>query len=84
MYADYDYYTTEYGGKMSADDYKRFGRKAERKIDTITGGKLQFAFPVNERDAQAVKDAVCELADFLFQIDQYNAAAMESMGTVAQ
>lgn len=84
MYADYDYYTTEYGGKMSADDYKRFGRKAERRIDTITGGKLQFAFPTNERDAQAVKDAVCELADFLYQIDQYNSAAMESMGTVAQ
>ncbi|MCM1232720.1 MAG: hypothetical protein NC489_21550 [Ruminococcus flavefaciens] len=84
MYADYDYYQTEYGGKMSADDYKRFVRKAERRIDTITGGKLQFAFPTNERDAQAVKDAVCELADFLYQIDQYNAAAMESMGTVAQ
>lgn len=84
MYADYDYYQTEYGGKMSADDYKRFGRKAERRIDAITGKKLQFAFPVDERDAQAVKDAVCELADFLHQIDQYNAAAMESMGTVAQ
>lgn len=84
MYADYDYYQTEYGGKMSADDYKRFGRKAERRIDAITGNKLQFAFPTNERDAQAVKDAVCELADFLYQIDQYNAAAMESMGTVAQ
>ncbi|MCM1057261.1 MAG: hypothetical protein NC517_06620 [Firmicutes bacterium] len=84
MYADYDYYQTEYGGKMSADDFKRFGRKAERRIDAITGNKLQFAFPTNERDAQAVKDAVCELADFLYQIDQYNAAAMESMGTVAQ
>lgn len=84
MYADYTYYQTEYGGKMSVDDYKRFGRRAEHRIDGITGNKLQFAFPTNERDVEAVKDCVCELADFLWQIDSYNAAAMESMGTVAQ
>lgn len=84
MYADYDYYQTEYGGKMSADDYKRFGRRAERRIDGITGNKLQFAYPANERSIEAVKDCVCELADFLYQIDTYNAVAMQSMGTVAQ
>ena len=33
---------------------------------------------------EAVKDCVCEQADFLYQIDAYNNAAMESMGTVAQ
>ena len=84
MYADYTYYQTEYGGKMSADDFKRFGRRAERRIDGITGNKLQFAYPTNERSIEAVKDCVCELADFLYQIDTYNAAAMDSMGTVAQ
>ena len=84
MYADYTYYQTEYGGKMSADDFKRFGRRAERRLDGITGNKLQFAYPTNERSIEAVKDCVCELADFLYQIDTYNAAAMDSMGTVAQ
>lgn len=84
MYADYEYYKNEYGGQMSANDFKRFDRKAERRIDGITGGKLQIAFPVNERDVEAVKDCVCELADLLWQIDSYNNAAMESMGTVAQ
>ena len=84
MYADYTYYTTEYGGKMSAGDYKRFSRMADRRIDGITGNKLQFAYPTDERSIEAVKDCVCELADFLYQIDAYNAAAMESMGTVAQ
>lgn len=84
MYADYDYYQTEYGGKMSADDYKRFGRRAERRIDGITGNKLQFAFPTDSRAVEAVKDCVCELADLLYQIDSYNVAAMESTGTVAQ
>lgn len=84
MYADYTYYSTEYGGKMSADDFKRFGRRAERRIDGITGNKLQFAYPTETRSIEAVKDCVCELADFLYQIYSYNAAAMESMGTVAQ
>ncbi len=69
---------------MTADDYKRFGRRAERRVDGITGGKLQFAFPTDERDIEAVKDCVCELADLLYQIDAYSAAAMESMGTVVQ
>lgn len=82
MYADYDYYSTEYGGKMSADDFKRFSRRAERRIDGITGNKLQFAYPTEARGVEAVKDCVCELADFLYQIDAYNASAMESMGTV--
>ncbi len=84
MYADYTYYQTEYGGKMSADEYKRFERRAERRIDGITGNKLQFAFPTDSRAVEAVRDCVCELADFLWQIDKYNQSANESMGTVAQ
>ena len=49
MYADYEYYSTEYGGKMSADDYKRFGRRAERRIDGITGINCNLPFrPMSE------------------------------------
>lgn len=84
MYADYDYYQTEYGGKMSADDFKRFGRKAERRLDSVTGNKLQFAFPVKEKDVEAVKDCLCELTEFLYQVDAYQTSAMESTGVVAQ
>lgn len=69
---------------MSADDYKRFGRRAERRIDGITGNKLQFAFPTDSRVVEAVRDCICELADFFWQIDKYNQSANESMGTVAQ
>lgn len=44
QYADYEYYQTEYGGKMSVDDYKRFGRRAERRIDGITGNLSTHSF----------------------------------------
>ena len=84
MYADYTYYQTEYGGKMSAADFKRFGRRAESRLNTLTGRKLKFAFPSDKDDVQAVKDCVCEMADFLYQIDLYMQTAIESMGTVKQ
>lgn len=86
MYADFNYYQTKYGGKMikSADDFTHFGRKAERRIDVITGNKLQFAFPTKKKDKEAVKDCFCELTEFLYQIDRYQSAIMESTGVVAQ
>lgn len=86
MYADFNYYQTKYGGKVieSADDFTHFGRKAERRIDTITGNKLQFAFPKKKKDREAVKDCLCELTDFLYQLDCYQTAAMDSAGVVTQ
>lgn len=86
MYADFNYYTTKYGGKVigSADDFNHFERKAERRIDTITGNKLQFAFPTKKKDKETIKDCVCDLADFLFQLDSYQSAANDSAGVVIQ
>lgn len=84
MYADYTYYQTEYGGKMSADDYKRFGRRAEDYLDTLTGGKLDFAFPANEKSAGKVKRCLCVFAEFIQRVDAYQQMAYDSMGTVAQ
>lgn len=86
MYADFDYYTAEYGGKVigSADDFNHYARKAKRRIDTITTNKLQFAFPTEDNAVMAVKDCFCELTDFLCQLDRYQTSAMDSVGTVAQ
>ncbi len=86
MYADFTYYTTEYRGKAikSEDDFNHFARKAERRLDAITGNKLQFAFPVKEADVEAVKECLCELTEFLYQVDAYQTAAMDSVGVVAQ
>lgn len=84
MYADFDYYKTEYGGAVleSADVFKPYERKAERRVDAVTAGKLTFAFPTEERQAQAVKDCICELTEFLYQVDTYRREAMSGMGTV--
>ena len=86
MYADFVYYTEKYSGKLlkTAEDFNHYGRKAGRRIDVITGFKLQSAFPTNENHAEAVKDCFCELVEFLYQVDQYQTAAVESAGVVQQ
>ena len=86
MYADFNYYQTEYGGKVieSADNFTHFGRKAERRIDVITGNKLQFAFPTKKKDKEAVKDCFCELVDFLYQLDIFQRTVADSAGVVEQ
>lgn len=86
MYADFTYYQTEYSGKVikSMDDYNHFARKATRRMDTITTGKLQSAFPTDGRAIEAVKDCECELTEFLYQLEAYQNTAMDSMGVVTQ
>lgn len=86
MYADFDYYQTEYLGEVieSADNFTRYSKKAAKLIDNLTMKKLRFAFPFDEQAANAVKDCECEIADFLYKVDRYNKVAMESMGTIAQ
>lgn len=86
MYADYEYYKTEYCGGLfdSAENFKLYVRKAERRVDTSTYGKLSFAFPAAEKDAAAVKDCICELAEFLYRVNQLQAATSDSVGVVKQ
>ncbi len=85
MYADFNYYLTEYmGDVMESADFKRYSKKAAKRIDNLTMGKLRFAFPFDEQAANAVKDCECELADFLYSLDRYTKAAMDSVGTVIQ
>lgn len=86
MYADFEYYKNEYGGNVfeSAEDMKRYERKADRILDAATGGKLEFAFPVEKKTIQAVKDCACELAEFAYQVDMYLSMAADGTGYTKQ
>lgn len=84
MYADYTYYQTEYGGKMSADDFKRFGERAEDYLGYLTGYKLDFAFPTNARAVKKVKRCFCVFADFIKKVDDYQQMAANAIGTVTR
>lgn len=86
MYADISYYMDEYAGNVfeDADTFRAYERRAERRIDSITGRKLLKAFPEEEKDADAVRDCVCELAEFLYSVDRYQEASVSGMGAVQQ
>lgn len=87
MYVDFNYYGTEYRGAVieSENDFKAFERRAERLVDAVTLDKLTFAFPDEEEQPKAVytvKDCICELADFLYQVDRYTKDIMANTGVV--
>ena len=39
MFVDYDFYTSEYGGKLSEDDFNVYVKRASYYIDSLTLGK---------------------------------------------
>lgn len=82
LYADFAYYTKEYfGTTVSESEFAVYGRKAQRRMDQVTTGKLSFAFPVKaEADAAAVKDCLCELVDFMKKVDEYKRNVMDAVG----
>lgn len=81
MYADFDYYAQEYAGKLiEEDEFKKYAKKASSRMDAITGNKLQFAFPENEEDVEKVKDCMCEVAEFLKKLQNYEDMSVQGMG----
>ncbi|MDR1801889.1 MAG: hypothetical protein LBQ95_08645 [Lachnospiraceae bacterium] len=61
VYADYDYYTTEYGGTMSEEDFARQSREASALIRYLTLGRADNY----EDTAHSLAYATCAVADML-------------------
>lgn len=88
MYIDYEYYKSLYGEKALAEtDFKRLSWDAERAIDKATScvdgvKKLKVAFPVDEYDAEVVKRCVCDLIDYLSQLEKAQSTMLNDGGIV--
>lgn len=84
MYLDYAYYIAQYGGeKLDDETFRRYIKKASRLVDVVTSGRLKHSFPEDEDDAEAVKDCICEVAEFLREVDAYK-ESMEEMAGVTK
>ena len=87
-YIDYEYYKSLYGENALAEiDFNRLSWDAEREIDKATSGvdgvkKLKVAFPVNEYDAEIVKRCVCDLVDYLSQLEKAQSTMINDGGIV--
>lgn len=70
QYADFDFYQKSYYGEaLTEEAANRWLTRASDELDTLTFGRLTFAFPTVEAHAEKVKKAVCAVADALFHID---------------
>ena len=74
LYVDYAFYTFLYG-EIPEQDFNRLAWDACKKLDNFTTGadgykKLKWAFPVDEDDAEAVKQCAAKLIYILQQIEE--------------
>lgn len=78
-YTDYNFYkNTFFGDVLTEDNALKWLSLASDEIDTITFGRLGFAFPTIEIHAEKVCKAVCAVAEALFNIDlQRKATAVQ-------
>lgn len=76
-YADFNFYTESYYGEAFADVYtaNKWLEAASDQLDTLTFGRLTFAFPTVEAHAVKVKKAVCAVAEALYFVDCERKAA---------
>lgn len=66
MYADFEYYSTEYGGKLSQEDAEKALEQASRHIDTLTYNRIVGMGFENLTPFQQiiVRECNCMMADF--------------------
>lgn len=73
MYADYEYYKTEYKGTMPEEEAVKALKQAERHIDTLTYNRIKGcgfeALTAFQRGI--IQECVCMMADF-----EHNNASM--------
>lgn len=81
IYADYKYYTDEYGGNLiSESDFKAVAGKASEHINAATFGRLENGVP--DVHSEKIKRCCCELAE---NIRKYgNTSGAENMAVSSE
>ena len=77
MYADYEYYTTEYKGTLPEDEAEKALKQASKHIDILTYRKIAGVGFENLTPFQqeTVKEVCCMMADF----ESANASMINSL-----
>ena len=77
MYVTYEYYTITYGGSaISSADFNRYEIKSRAFIDNITFNRLKND---NLLIDDSVKNAMCEMMELNFKLDNLEAENGESV-----
>ena len=76
-YADLTFYKDSFfGEELTEKNANKWLSLASDEIDTLTFGRLTFAFPTVEAHIEKVKKAVCAIAEALYYVDLQRKAAM--------
>ena len=75
LYADYQYFTNLYGSDIPEQTFNRLIWAASKILEHMTTGvdgykKLEYAYPVNPDDAEAIKRCACEMVQFAYSIEE--------------
>ena len=73
VYADWEFYTTEYGGVIAEADFVRLARLASAYLDRITLGQIGA-----EEWAEAAANACCAVAEAMHCIEMGGDKAAET------
>ena len=76
VYADYAYYSQEYGGTMPEADFKRLSRQASAFLDKVTFDRIAAGQP--EAVMKKVRAACCAVADAYLLNEQGGGVASET------
>lgn len=71
MYVDYDFYISSYGGKNLLDDFTKLEMQASTLVDYYTFNRITEP---NDK----VKFAVCELIDYLYELEDTGGKEVDS------
>ena len=67
MYADYEFYTTEYFGELVSDtEYPKYELRAREELDYYTRMRIPF---ISDDKMNKVKMCECKLIDLLYDYD---------------
>lgn len=75
-YADFTYYSREYGGTMPEEDFKRLSRQASAYLDAVTFDRIANGQPAAVMEK--VKAACCAVADAYLLNEQGGGVAAET------
>lgn len=80
-YSDYEYYQSSFCGDVLAEDNAaKYLELASDELDTLTFGRLTFAYPELEAHQAKIQRAVCAIAEAIYFVDtQRKAAAAQAV-----
>ena len=80
MYADYDYYRTLYGGKLSAEEYTFAAARASEYLASVTHDRITGDILSDDTTGRAVKMCCCAMADLIRKQEQRDGKTAEKVG----